>query len=347
MKSASSSFNKFRSRKRKTVRLSQESLVQQSFLTEGQTLPRVFQANVDNLNLESWAKENRELVAKELGQYGGILFRGFRLNSLEQFEDFIAASSSAALSYTERSSPRSQVSGNIYTSTDYPPSEPIFLHNEQSYNLVFPNRIIFYCVTAAPEGGETPIADSRQIYQRLDPEIRQRFIDRSYRYVRNFGAGFGLSWEEAFQTEDQSAVEEYCRENEIDLEWKDGGKGLRTSQLRRVLAKHPQTGELSWFNHLTFFHIGSLTPHMRDAMLNEFALEDLPNNTYYGDGTPIEPEVMAHLRELYEEETVTFPWQEGDVLLLDNILTCHGRKPFSGARKVVVGMSDPVRWADV
>ena len=69
--------------------------------------------------------------------------------------------------------------------------------------------------------------------------------------------------------------------------------------------------------------------------------ENLPNNTYYGDGTAIEPHVLDELRAAYEAETVEFAWQRGDVLLLDNMLTAHGRAPFSPPRQIVVSMAEP------
>ena len=75
-------------------------------------------------------------------------------------------------------------------------------------------------------------------------------------------------------------------------------------------------------------------------MLAEFTEDDLPTNTYYGDGTPIEPSVLDELREIYRQETVAFPWEKGDVLMLDNMLAAHGRAPFVGTRKVLVGMTD-------
>lgn len=344
---AENSFSSFRSRPRTTVRLSQDDLAKKHFLDGGGPLPLVYEASSANVHLASWAAANRHEIETEVDKHGGVLFRGFKVKSLEDFEGFVEAAADKPLKYSERSSPRSQVSGRIYTSTDYPPEHPIFLHNEQSYNLTFPLRIVFHCVIKAQERGETPIADSRKVYSRLDPAIRQRFIDKGYLYVRNFGDGFGLTWQEAFQTDDPAAVEKYCNSHRIELQWKDDGKRLRTSQMRRVVARHPRTGELSWFNHLTFFHVTTLVPSVRDALLAEFAPEDLPNNTYYGDGSEIEPAVLDQLRELYREETVAFPWQEGDVLMLDNMLVAHGRNPFVGSRKVVVAMAEPVSWDDV
>ena len=72
-----------------------------------------------------------------------------------------------------------------------------------------------------------------------------------------------------------------------------------------------------------------------------FREEDLPRNAFYGDGSKIEASVLEEINEIYQQETVTFPWQEGDILMLDNMLVAHGRKPFIGPRKVLVGMAEP------
>jgi alpha-ketoglutarate-dependent taurine dioxygenase len=250
------------------------------------------------------------------------------------------------MEYHERSSPRSQVHGTIYTSTDHPADQRIFLHNEQSYNLTFPRKIFFFCMAPAELGGETPIADCRKVFDSLAPSIRERFMERGYLYVRNFGGGPGLAWQTAFRTNDPSAVEEYCRRNEISLEWKED-YCLRTRQVRRVAARHPETGEMVWFNHLTFFHVSTLERRVREAMMAEFDENDLPNNTYYGDGKAIEPEVLDLLREAYNSQQVAFAWRPSDLLMLDNMLAAHGRQPFSGHRKIVVGMAEPLSWKNL
>ena len=347
MSRARSSFSKFKNQKRQAVRLSQESLVTTGYLEEiGEGLPLVIRPNAENLNLVSWAESNRDFLDRELAKHGGILFRGFEIPTVEKFEEFIDKTQGGSLKYTERSSPRSQVKGNVYTSTDHPADQEIYLHNEQSYNITFPQRIAFFCVTPSETGGETPIADCRQVYRELPAEVRDRFVEQGYMYVRNFGDGFGLSWQVAFQTDDPARVEAYCREHEIEYEWRDGDH-LRTRQVRRVAAKHPRSGEVSWFNHLTFFHVSTLEPKLRQTLIDEFGEENLPNNTYYGDGSPVEDEVMDVLHDAYRRATLAFPWQKNDLLLLDNMLTAHGRRPFTGQRKVVVGMAEPHHWTEV
>jgi alpha-ketoglutarate-dependent taurine dioxygenase len=116
---------------------------------------------------------------------------------------------------------------------------------------------------------------------------------------------------------------------------------LRTRAVRRATARHPKTGELTWFNHATFFHITTLESAVRDMLLEEFEEEGLPTNTYYGDGSSIEHSVLDHLREAYNQETAIFSWQEGDLLMVDNMLVAHGRRPYRGERRILVGMAEP------
>ncbi|HEY0603234.1 MAG TPA: TauD/TfdA family dioxygenase [Herpetosiphonaceae bacterium] len=331
---------------RRAISTAAESMVKTGSLTPGQLLPLLIEPRINGVDLVAWAGNNQQLIATLLQQHGGILFRNFNLQAAETFDRLVAAAVGDALPYQERSSPRSQVQKHIYTSTEHPADQSIFLHNEQSYNLTFPQHIAFCCLTAARHGGETPIADCRKVFESIDPQIRERFLRQNYMYVRNYGGGMGLSWQDAFQTDDRERVQQYCQANQIAVEWLSADR-LRTRQVRRVAAAHPQSGAMTWFNHLTFFHVSTLEPQARIAVQAEFSEADLPSNTYYGDGSPIEPEVLDHLRAAYHQATVTFPWQNGDVLLLDNMLVAHGRAPFGGPRSVVVAMAGPVSWTDL
>lgn len=325
---------------RQVVSLSREKLVKTEWLQPGQSLPLVVKPAVDGVNLIDWAKLNQSWITSQLRQYGGILFRNFEPNGVEEFEDFIGVVSGELLEYRERSSPRSHVSGNVYTSTDYPADRSIFLHNENSYQYKWPLKIFFFCLQPAQQGGATPIADVRKIFQRLRPKIRDKFAQKQVMYVRNYGDGFGLDWQDVFQTTDKIKVEDYCRSHQIEFEWKSGNR-LRTKQIRQAVRRHPHTGEFVWFNHAAFFHVSTLEPCLRQSLLTGFQEEDLPHNTYYGDGSPIEDFVLEEIREAYRQETIAFPWRLGDILMLDNMLVAHGRAPFVGQRKVVVGMSEP------
>lgn len=333
--------------KRQLVSLaSAESFVTTSYLEPGVKLPLVIKPRVGGINISQWAASSRSYIESQLLKHGAILFRNFDLHKAEELDQFIRASTGEPIKYEERSSPRSEVSDRIYTSTDYPAAESIFPHNEHSYNRTFPLKIFFFCCVPAATGGETPIADTRKILRRIDPRIIAAFLRSGYMYVRNFGDGFGVSWQTAFQQTEKAAVEAYCRRNDIEYQWKDGDR-LKTSQVRRAIGIHPRSGEPVWFNHATFFHVSTLGANLRESLMSQFEDGDLPNNTFYGDGLPIEPWVLENLRQAYLEELVVFPWQEGDVLMLDNMLTSHARRPYTGIRKVLVGMAEPTNWDDL
>jgi len=327
--------------RRKPIEVSKGNLVRAACFQPTASLPLVVQPLVNGIDPAAWATTNRSWIEEKLSLHGGVLFRGFNITSVELFRGFIGAiAGTEPLAYSERSSPRMAVGENIYTSTDYPATQSIFLHNENSYQQSWPMNIFFYCATPASEGGETPIADCRRVYEQLSPNVRQRFIERNWMYVRNFGEGFGLPWQTVFQTNDPSVVEEHCRQHDIHAEWRSDNR-LRISAIRNAVAMHPRTGEPVWFNHATFFHVTTLEPSVRDALLADYDGGDLPTNTFYGDGSPIEPEVLEQLREAYRSETIMFSWQANDVLLLDNMLVAHGRAPYTGERKVLVGMAHP------
>ncbi|HEX8183394.1 MAG TPA: TauD/TfdA family dioxygenase [Blastocatellia bacterium] len=331
---------KFKSFKRAPIRLSQESLVKTGYFCRDRQFPLVMTPNVQGLDLITWAANNSELIEGKLLRHGAIVFRDFSVDSITKFEQFAQAISPDLMQYGERSSPRSKISGGVYTSTDHPPDQQILLHNEQSYTLNWPMKIWFYCLQPAEEGGSTPIADVRRIYRMLNPVIIEKFGRLQIMYVRNYGDGLGLPWEEVFQTEDKAAVEKHCRDRNIKYEWKEGNR-LRTRQVRPAIRRHPRTGDNLWFNHAIFFHLSSLDQKARESMLSVIREEDVPYNTFYGDGSSIEPEFLDEIREAYRSETVSFPWKRGDILMLDNMLTAHGRESFTGSRRILVAMAEP------
>ncbi|PMB25858.1 condensation domain-containing protein, partial [Fischerella thermalis CCMEE 5319] len=320
-------------------RLSFGSLVKINYLLPDKTIPLVIQPVGDNLDLVAWSQNNLGFIEQKLLKHGAILFRDFEINSTSVFENFMRVISPELLEYRERSTPRTDLGGNIYTSTEYPAHEHIALHNEFSYAYTWPLKICFYCAETAVYGGETPIADCRQFLAKINPKIKDKFIEKQVMYVRNYGNGIDLSWQEAFQTNDKSVVEDYCRQAPMEFEWLDENR-LRTRQVRPSVAIHPKTQEMVWFNQAHLFHISNLDLEVREALLELFNASDIPRNTYYGDGSTIDISVLDEIREVYQQVSVKFPWQQGDVLLLDNMLVAHGRNPFVGKRKILVAMGE-------
>lgn len=327
--------------------LDQNSEINAGFFDEANKLPLVITPKHRGLPLKELFKSIDNELEVNLLKYGGILFRGFRVEGVEDFESTVGNYYGSLIDYKDRSTHRTQVRGNVYTATDYPPELEIILHNESSFAAKFPTRIFFYCIETAEKGGETPIADVRKVYRLIDPSIRKPFEEKGVLYTRNLAGGpFGFTWQEVYQTKDKAEMEKFCREAETDYEWVGENK-VRIEQVRPAVAKHPVTGELLWLNHATVLNVFAIEPKLQQMLLKFFKEKDLPNNTYYGDGTSISREVIDELRKAYDSATVAFKWEPGDVLMLDNMLVAHGRKPFSGKRKVVVAMAKPVRWKDL
>lgn len=331
--------------KRKAVSMAQDGLINQTNLAPDRLLPLVVQPATEGLNLIAWASSNLEFIEIQLLKYGGILFRNFTVRPENEFERLITVISGDLVEYNYRSTPRSRISGKIYTSTEYPADQSIPLHNEMAYSKNWPMKIWFFCLQPAESGGETPIADSRKVFERIDPRIKERFLQKNVMYIRNYGDGLDLPWQNVFQTSNKSEVEDYCRRDGIKFEWKDGNR-LTTRQVCQGVAAHPKTGQKVWFNQAHLFHVSSLEPQIQQSLLSAFSPEQLPRNAFYGDGSPIEASVIQEIREVYEQEAITFSWEKGDILMLDNMLTAHGRRPYRGPRKIMVGMAEPFTGSD-
>lgn len=326
--------------RRRAVSVSPESLVRTRPLGERLCTPLVVEPSVEGVSLSVWAATGRAFVEELLPRHGGLLFRDFEVRDVTEFEQFVGAVAGTLMDYAYQSTPRTQVSGNVYTSTEYPAAQSIPLHNEMSYARRWPMKICFCCLQPAARGGATPVADSRKVLARIDPSVRKQFARRGVMYVRNYGGGVDLPWAKVFQTDSRAEVEAYCLRAGIEFEWLAGDR-LRTRQVCPAIAEHPRTGEAVWFNQAHLFHVSNLKPEVLASLLSTFGEDELPRNAYYGDGQSIEADVLEHIREAYRQETVIFEWRAGDVLLLDNMLVAHGREPFEGARKVVVGMAQP------
>lgn len=281
----------------------------------------------------------RQLVSASLSLHGAVLLRGFSPPGVDGFRRFAASFGHPLLNYEFGSTPRSELGAGVYTSTEYPAHQSIPLHNEQSYTRQWPMKIWFYCDLPSVTGGATPIADSRAVYRRLPAALVRRFDEKRLMYVRNYGNGLDLPWQRVFNTDDPAVVERYCRAQGIACEWNDAAE-LRTKEICQATARHPRSGEPVWFNQAHLFHVSALEPSLRETLLSVVDEDQLPRNVYYGDGSPLEDGLLDEVRAVLAEEAVSFAWQQGDVLMLDNMLAAHGRAPYTGSRRIVVAMAE-------
>jgi len=283
-----------------------------------------------------WFKQHAAQIVEELHTRGAILFRGFDLDAPDDFQRAVDCIVPGSLNYRGGTSPRTQISEGVYTSTEYPHQYEIALHNEMSYSAAAPDYIFFACATAPVDRGATPIADCRRVLKRLPADVVALFAQRSLMYERNlFGRDSPFnSWAKAFETRDREMVEQYCMERDIGAEWLADDK-LRTREMRPALVRHPVTDEAVWFNQAHLWHY---TNSPLAASMVGASERGLPMNVYFGDGSPLDLRSLDMIRAAYAAEKTLFTWQLGDLLALDNRLFAHGRMPFSGPRKIMVAM---------
>jgi hypothetical protein len=169
-------------------------------------------------------------------------------------------------------------------------------------------------------------------------------------------AGPGLTWQQTYQTDRPEEVEEFCRQEGISWTWlppasSSSSSGpadqqqkqnwtLRTTREGEAAKMHPATGEWVWSNHAHLFHPSDLPKDTEEALRGVYQTdEEWPKNCTFADGSPIPVEALEQVRGVLREQEVVFSWRQGDVLVLDNLLTAHGRKAFRGPRKIVVAMA--------
>ncbi|WP_369244531.1 TauD/TfdA family dioxygenase [Streptomyces sp. R41] len=293
----------------------------------------------------SWAAEHRDALRAVVAEHGSVLVRGLGLRDAADTGAVFSRLATGLMTEKEAFTPRQTYSDGVYSSSKWPPNQPMCMHHELSYTLEFPGLMMFACLSAPTEGGATAVADSTTVLDALPAELTERFEREGWLLTRSYNDEIGASIAEAFGTEDRDAVESYCRANAITFEWQTDG-GLRTRQRRSAVVRHPGTGRRCWFNQIAFLNEWTMAPEVREYLVDVYGADGLPFNTRFGNGDPIGEDVVQLLNSVYEANTAREPWQAGDLMLVDNVRTAHSREPFEGPREVVVALADPVHLSD-
>ncbi|MGW7725356.1 TauD/TfdA family dioxygenase [Streptomyces canus] len=293
----------------------------------------------------SWAAEHHDTLRALVREHGGVLVRGLGLSDPATTEAVFRRLTSGLMPDREPFAPRRSYGGGVYSTTKWPPNQQMCMHHEVSYGLEFPGLLLFACLEAPATGGATALADASAVLRDLPRELVSRFEREGWLLTRAYHEEIGASVQEAFGTDDRAAVERYCRRNAIEFAWQSDGS-LHTRQRRGAVLRHPGSGLPCWFNQIAFLNEWTMEPEVHEYLVEMYGADGLPFNTRFGDGDPIDADVVGTINEVYDAHTVREPWQDGDLLLVDNIRTAHSREPFEGPREVLAALGNPVARTD-
>ncbi|HEY0135216.1 MAG TPA: TauD/TfdA family dioxygenase [Nannocystis sp.] len=319
--------------------------------------------------LLGFVDEHRSWLQDQLHTRGAALLRGFGLATPAQFEAAARAVEPELKNEYLGTSPRDARTPYVFSASELPPYYPIPQHCEMTFVKQPPRRLMFACLVAPRGGGgETPLCDMRTVAAQIDPAVRERFERGGIRIIRNYGGPSGKGrfdlwqlkrWDELFQTQDRAAVEARCAAEGVytDLRWGPGDR-LRLISEHDALRVHPETGVPVWFNHVQVFHLSTAaselrriyrrTSDLRSGLLWRFAqvavagkrrftaVDEQALHCTYRDGREIEVADLEHVRDTIWRHMIAEPWQQGDMVVIDNFAIAHGRLPYRGPRQVVV-----------
>jgi len=290
----------------------------------------------------AWFAEHREALREALDHYGALYFRGFEVDT-RGFEGLIDSFAGDPLPYLGGVSPRTQVYSTVYTSTDAPPSLPIVQHHELAYHNYTPRYICFYCDTPASGSGGTPVTDARKIGRMLEayaPDVMDKLERMGALFVRNYNEANFKSWSKTWHTTDRGELEDILRSSKIDWEWITED-WLRTKKLVPAVTRDPISGARVLFACINLWHrefIKKMNASVNIHLPDDPAMQ--PYASFFGDGTPIPEDFIDYMHKLHAEHMVVIPWKKKEFMLVNNLLSTHGRQTYLPPRKIVVTLRE-------
>lgn len=309
--------------------------VKNQLIFDDSVFPLVVTPPVENPSLEQskqWVKSNLVTLEAELARSGAILFRGFPMDSAETFDEFSAAFDYPSFTYQESLSNavRINYTERVFTANEAPKDVEIYLHHEMAQTPISPDKLFFFCKSAADKGGATPICRSDKLYQAIKqkaPKLALEFLEKGLQYTTqmpfedNHASGQGRSWKGTLSVETQEQAEEKLAELGYSWEW------LIDRSLKAITPVLPavrilENGTQVFYNQLVAAYLGW-----------QGVKENPSKAITFGDGSHISVEALDLVVSLSKEFTFDLQWQDGDMALVDNKMAMHGRRPFTGDRK--------------
>ncbi|XP_078682137.1 dapdiamide synthesis protein DdaC-like isoform X2 [Branchiostoma floridae x Branchiostoma belcheri] len=311
----------------------------------GEGFPPVYvPADGARFSPEDWAVAARDVVRSVVdGGVGAALLRGLPLHTAKDFSRFFNNSGLRPMTYEGGAALRNNVTGHVDTASIEHPAISMETHNEMAYTHPYPEKILFFCLEPAQPGcgGESVMADVRQILRKLDPSVVAKFRSLGIRYHRHMPesseAFHGYNtWKSIFRTDSRDDVERYMTSRGMTWCWGDDG-ALTWWYTRPAMTLYK--GEWLWFNQANVLNADYFTSHPEYSSDRPAPAHLSPFHTYYGDGSDIEPEVLQHIRDVTWQVAVGFQMKRSDVLVLNNMYIQHGRLGYTGNRKLLVALA--------
>lgn len=303
--------------------------------------PLVYAAEGSGVGLNeacAWLQTNRERLLEELSRHGAILFRGLGLRTDGDFDGAVQSFGLKNFTYAESLSNavRRNRTERVFTANEAPASVSIFLHHEMAQTPIFPSKLFFFCEQAPDSGGATPLCRSDVLLQRLQreaPDFVSACRERGVRYSNVMPAdddpesGQGRSWRSTLGSDDAPAAE--AKLSILGYEW----QWLERDSLRVTTPVLPAIRAAAGGREVFFNQLIAAFRGWKDVRnTGEKAIS-------FGDGSPIGADAMATAIELADALSFDIPWQTGDLALVDNFLVMHGRRPFTGQRRILASLT--------
>ena len=286
-----------------------------------------------------WVVKHREELLRLSTVHGAVLLRGFPDQTVEGFDALIQALRVENFAYRKSLSNavRLNQTERVFSANEAPPDVHIFFHHEMAQTPIYPERIMFFCEVAADEGGATPICRSDVLYQMLAescPEFIRDCETKGLRYTNvmpgqdDLLSGMGRSWQSTLQVDSPAEAEARLAEMHYSWQWlEDDCLKVTTPTLPAV--KEVAAGRKAFFNQLIAAYCGW-----------EDSRNDRSEAIRHGDGSLLDDDAVQQAIIFADQLAFDLYWQVGDVVLVDNTITMHARRPFQGKRKVFASLAD-------
>jgi len=272
-------------------------------------------------------------------EHSACLVRGLSISTPDALAELRAAIGLSPFSYVGGNSPRKHFGREIFTVSEYSPTEPISLHNELSYSASWPGFLIFNCSQPASKGGETLIASNQEFTRLLPAALKNLFAAGVvYESTMTERGILGVSWRNVFPEMSREMIDKWCTNAGIQTEWL-GDNRLRTRQIRPAFRAVAEGRDLVWFCQADQWHPAALKPELRSTLRNLLPESEFPHNAYLPSGALITDDVIFEIQALFRSIAQEILLQSGELLILNNESIAHGRNSYVGPRRIQVALA--------